>query len=470
VLDLRSQPIPVARHHTRISGAAGGVHVRLSPFDARVVDIKFFDRRGLDLDKGTERKIEGLFFREDFRRVYLDDVGRIEYASDVEASYGADFLKHLDVEAIRNADDYNRIAVDYANSSSSLVLPVLLGRLNADVVAINAVVQEQSLYQTPEEFQEGMLRLGAITRTLHAAFGVRLDTGGERIYFVDESGEAVTGMTALAVITDLALAHHHAAHGPGGIAVVPVYAPSVFDTIGEKYEAEIVRTRFNSYALMTAALPYYRPAISMDRPDVFGSVALPIAHTSLDRRWRKVANAPVGAASGAYASGLVARSPLDKLEAVNRYVNARVSFVDDIRQYGVNDLWTSAADTLRRGRGDCEDYAIAKLQLLRRAGFAEKDLYLVILRDALRRADHAVLVARADGRLLVLDNGTDRLIDSYEMVDYHPIVTFSGNRIWTHGYRREMPPVVYASNEAGRPNVTVAAASVAAVTPGALAN
>jgi transglutaminase-like putative cysteine protease len=134
------------------------------------------------------------------------------------------------------------------------------------------------------------------------------------------------------------------------------------------------------------------------------------------------------------------------------------------------DLWTSAADTLRRGRGDCEDYAIAKLQLLRRAGFADKDLYLVILRDALRRADHAVLVARADGRMLVLDNGTDRLIDSYEMVDYHPIVTFSGNRAWTHGYRRELPPVTYAANETARPNATIAAASVVAVTPGASAN
>jgi mannose-1-phosphate guanylyltransferase/phosphomannomutase len=278
VLDLRSQPIPVARHHTRATGAAGGVHVRLSPFDARVVDIKFFDRRGLDLDKGTERKIEGLFFREDFRRVYLDDIGRIEYASDVEARYGADFLKQIDVEAVRNADDYNRIAVDYANSSSSLVLPVLLGNLNADVVAINAVVQEQSLYQTPEEFDEGMARLGAITRTLHAAFGVRLDTGGERIYFVDENGEAVTGMKALAVITDLALAHHHAAHETGGIAVVPVYAPSVFDTIGERYGAEIVRTRFNSYALMTAAL---RPGVVIGG-DSQGSFIFPEFQPSAD--------------------------------------------------------------------------------------------------------------------------------------------------------------------------------------------
>ncbi len=221
---------------------------------------------------------------------------------------------------------------------------------------------------------------------------------------------------------------------------------------------------------MQARMAFYRPAISMDRPDVFNSVALPITHSSLDRRWRKVANGPVGIASGAYASGLSGRPAIAKLEAVNHYVNARVSFVDDIRQYGVSDYWTSAADTLRRGHGDCEDYAIAKLQLLRRAGFAEKDLYLVILRDALRRADHAVLVARAEGRLLVLDNGTDRLIDSYEMPDYRPIVTFSGNKVWTHGYRRELPPMVIASNQTPAPTVTLAAVSLVPVAPSALAN
>lgn len=225
--------------------------------------------------------------------------------------------------------------------------------------------------------------------------------------------------------------------------------------------------------VLRAAMPVFRPAISMTAPDVFNSVALPIGHTTLDRRWKKVENGPVGAASSAYAASLGGRAAMDKLVAVNHYVNSRVSFVDDIKQYGVADLWTSAAQTLSRGRGDCEDYAIAKLQLLRRAGFAEKDLYLVILRDALRRADHAVLVARADNRLLVLDNGTDRLIDSFEMVDYHPIVTFSGNRVWTHGYRREVPPVVYASNEqrtATSPVTIAAAAGAVAVTPGAAAN
>jgi mannose-1-phosphate guanylyltransferase / phosphomannomutase len=277
VRDLRSVPIPVARHYTHKSGSVGGVHVRLSPFDARVIDIKFFDKRGLDLDKSTERKIEGAFFREDFRRVYLEDIGRIDYANDVEALYGADYMKSINVEAVREGEGYSKIAVDFANSTSSMMLPTLLGRLNADVVAINAVVQESPTYQTLESFEGAMARLGDITRTLKAAFGVKLDTGGERIYFVDETGRQVPGEAALAAMADLALANASASgQGAGtvdssqngnpkgegrngGLAVaVPVWAPSVFDRIAAKYGAEVIRTRYNSYALMTAAL---RPGV-----------------------------------------------------------------------------------------------------------------------------------------------------------------------------------------------------------------
>ena len=77
VWDLEAVPLPVARYYVRTTDAVGGVHVRLSPFDPRTVDIKFFDQKGQDISKNTERKIENLFFREDFRRVYLDDIGSI---------------------------------------------------------------------------------------------------------------------------------------------------------------------------------------------------------------------------------------------------------------------------------------------------------------------------------------------------------------------------------------------------------
>ena len=87
------------------------------------------------------------------------------------------------------------------------------------------------------------------------------------------------------------------------------------------------------------------------------------------------------------------------------------------------------------------------MQMLRAAGFADRDLYLVVLRDLVRRSDHAVLVARASGRMVVLDNGTDELLDTDRVKDYRPILTFASYGEWTHGYRVTQAPVELAANE-----------------------
>ena len=192
--------------------------------------------------------------------------------------------------------------------------------------------------------------------------------------------------------------------------------------------------------------PLVSPAVASGKPDIFGSVALAVPRTPLDTRWRAVANKRVDGPAAAFAASLRDRSELERIEAVNWYVNKRVRFVDDSVQYRRPDLWTAANDTLQRGRGDCEDYAIAKLQMLRAAGFSDRNLYLAIVKDLVRRSDHAVLVVRAEGRMLVLDNGTDRLLDTESVQDYRPVLTFSARGSWTHGYRRKLP-VNFASAE-----------------------
>lgn len=179
-------------------------------------------------------------------------------------------------------------------------------------------------------------------------------------------------------------------------------------------------------------------AVASDRPNVFGTVALRVRHTPLDRRWKRVQHSRVHGALARWAGDLADTPMAQRIEAVNQLVNARVRFVDDSRQYGAPDIWQSAADTLRRGRGDCEDYAIAKLQLLRQAGVPADDLYLVIVKDLVRRADHAVLVVRTGGQLLLLDNSTDRLGDATAYQDYRPMLSYAadGRTAWTHGYER----------------------------------
>lgn len=202
--------------------------------------------------------------------------------------------------------------------------------------------------------------------------------------------------------------------------------------------------------------PDVSPGVLNGRPDVFGSVALKVGRTPLTARWRKVENAALGGAAGHYAQALKDEDKIARLAAVNRYVNHRVRFVDDERQYGRADVWAAAADTLSRGRGDCEDYAIAKYQMLRRAGIADRDLYLSIVRDLITRQDHAVLVVRAAGHMFVLDNGTDRLVDSETIRDYRPILTFAATGTWTHGYRVHATPVAIASADQPSSPVTPA--------------
>ena len=196
--------------------------------------------------------------------------------------------------------------------------------------------------------------------------------------------------------------------------------------------------------------PAVSPAVLSGRPDIFGSVALRVGATPLNARWRRVEGARITGAPAQFAEGLADLDPIARLEAINRYVNRRVKFIDDSRQYGRADVWTAAADTLSRGRGDCEDYAIAKLQMLRRAGFADRDLYLAIVKDLITRADHAVLVVRTADRMIVLDNGTEELIDAENMRDYRPILTFAKSGTWTHGYRVRSATIEIASNDAPR--------------------
>lgn len=208
------------------------------------------------------------------------------------------------------------------------------------------------------------------------------------------------------------------------------------------------------YAARPAVANYVRPAVSPNRPDVFNSVALSINRSPLDSRWNRVSGAGVVGGAAAFAGSLRNQDVIARLEAVNSYVNARVRFVDDRVQFGIADRWLAPSETLARGRGDCEDFALAKRAMLRAAGVADKDLYLVVLKDLSRRADHAVLVVRAAGRFLVLDNGTNRIVDSSDVQDYKPIVTFAANgRSYTHGYRRDVAPISYASNNVTAPVV-----------------
>ena len=69
-----------------------------------------------------------------------------------------------------------------------------------------------------------------------------------------------------------------------------------------------------------------------------------------------------------------------KLVAINDFFNRRIVFTPDPEVWGQADYWASPLEMLGKGRGDCEDYVIAKYFSLIGAGVPMSKLRLVYVR------------------------------------------------------------------------------------------
>ena len=232
--DITTSPIPVVRYEVGKEGESGGVHVRISPFDSRVIDIKIMDNKGGDISSQQEKSIEQLFLREDFKRISLDECGEISAPPRSHEYYRAGFLKQINKETIRQAR--LKIVIDYAYSSASMTYPAILGELGLDVVALNSYLNPQKITKTEKDFQHSLDQLSSIVTTLKADIGFLIDTGAEKVFIIDERGKIISDMQALLGVSYLAMKYYDT----GSIAV-PLNQPLALEWLAEKTKHKIER-------------------------------------------------------------------------------------------------------------------------------------------------------------------------------------------------------------------------------------
>jgi predicted transglutaminase-like cysteine proteinase len=145
-----------------------------------------------------------------------------------------------------------------------------------------------------------------------------------------------------------------------------------------------------------------------------------------------------------------ARNGRARIDAVNRAINGAIRYTTDFAQHGVADRWTAPIATLAAGRGDCEDYAIAKYAILLAAGVPSNDLRLLLVHDRAVRQDHAVLAVRDDDRWLVLDNRHLVLGEADTLWNFTPLFALDHNGV-----------SLFAAPYAGRPGLDAASAAKA---------
>lgn len=123
------------------------------------------------------------------------------------------------------------------------------------------------------------------------------------------------------------------------------------------------------------------------------------------------------------------RNGTTRIETANRLVNTAIRYTSDLVQHGTIDMWTAPLTSLGSGRGDCEDYAIAKYVILREAGVPEQDLRILLVRDRAVREDHAVLAVREAGSWTVLDNRSSVLTADSNLHNFTPLVALDSGGV-----------------------------------------
>lgn len=131
-------------------------------------------------------------------------------------------------------------------------------------------------------------------------------------------------------------------------------------------------------------------------------------------------------------------SDTDKLRRINDFFNQRIAFSDDISIWGQSDYWATPIETIGRGRGDCEDFAIAKYFSLLNLGVPMNKLRLVYVK-ALQNGPggqiqqaHMVLAyyASPNGDPLVLDNLVSDIRPASKRNDLSPVFSFNSAGLW----------------------------------------
>ncbi|MGE5586239.1 MAG: sugar phosphate nucleotidyltransferase [Bacillota bacterium] len=243
VYDLGRMTTPVTRYAVAALGVAGGLHVRLSPYDPNIGLVEFLDEKGINIDRSMERRIENGFFSEDFRRAGAEDIGEVAFLTRVVEQYLDGLLKAVSVASVRAR--HFKVVVDFDPGNLSLLLPTLLDALGCQVLALNPDSVVASRPRQHFEMLDSLALLSGAVVSSRADLGIAVDANAERLLLVDEQGKGVSEEMFYALMSLLILKSRE-----GATVAVPVTAPRIIEELARTYRGRVIRTRANPRSVM----------------------------------------------------------------------------------------------------------------------------------------------------------------------------------------------------------------------------
>ncbi len=223
IIDVKGSPLSVMRYDLSTSeDIEAGVHF-MQDIDPSNTKILFFNNEALYIDSNLAKTIEKAFFRENFRRVDFQQIGKIQTANHSGEWYKKAIYKAVDKSLLKQSNF--RIAVDLTYGMLNRVYPEIINYIGINNILINAYQNEQKLLNQQNMIKRSKEDMKLMVKNLKLDIGFVIYPSGQKFTLVCDEGEVLDRQLGLLCVLYLFNSEAKSRQK----VFLPVWAPNIMD-------------------------------------------------------------------------------------------------------------------------------------------------------------------------------------------------------------------------------------------------
>lgn len=226
VSDFKRLILPAFRSAVRFYRLDGGIYASSSADSKFILSIDFLNKTGGNIDRGTERKVENAFVRDDFNRCKGDCLAGVTEVAGFDQFYLKNILHDVKSRSLRY-----KILLKAGPAFISNAVTQLLGELGCKVELADVDESDDKREAGVAYFRSAVLCGGF-------DLGVSIENSCEKMLMVDDKGRLVTEDLFIALISLVLFRKVQ-----GSTVFVPLSASRAVEKLADLYHGSVIRTK-----------------------------------------------------------------------------------------------------------------------------------------------------------------------------------------------------------------------------------
>jgi phosphomannomutase len=235
VVDVGITPTPAVEVLVKLFGATGGIVITASHNNQAWNALKFVGANGMFFDQVQSDKMLEVYKAKCFSYVGNESTGNCEKFVNANERYLEYLFSKVDVENIKKKKF--RVVIDSCNGAGSEVTPVMLQRLNCEVIKLNCDAGK-GFPRNPEPTRENLVEVIKELEDISFDVGFVQDPDADRLAIISNKAEYIGEEYTLALCADYWLAKNK-----GAKVVVNLSTSMLIDRVAARYGTEVYRSK-----------------------------------------------------------------------------------------------------------------------------------------------------------------------------------------------------------------------------------